>query len=135
MRFCQAFMTELYRHIGPDTDVPAGDLGVGAREIGYLFGQYKRIRDRFDGGVLTGKGLSYGGCLGRTEATGFGIVWYAEEMLKANGEDHQGQDCRDLRLRQCILGYCLEAAAVRCKADHDLRSGWIHLRSGRHQYG
>ena len=87
MRFCQAFMTELYRHIGPNTDVPAGDLGVGGREIGYLFGQYKRIVDRFDGGVLTGKGLSYGGCLGRTEATGFGIVWYAEEMLKANGEE------------------------------------------------
>ena len=91
MRFCQAFMTELYRHIGPDTDVPAGALGVGARELGYLFGQYKRIRDRFDGGVLTGKGLSYGGCLGRTEATGFGIVWYAEEMLKANGEDIKGK--------------------------------------------
>ena len=90
MRFCQAFMTELYRHIGPDTDVPAGDLGVGGREIGYLFGQYKRIVDRFDGGVLTGKGLSYGGCLGRTEATGFGLVWYAEEMLKANGEDIKG---------------------------------------------
>ncbi len=87
MRFCQAFMTELYRHIGPYTDVPAGDLGVGAREIGYLFGQYKRITDRFDGGVLTGKGIPYGGLLGRTEATGFGIVWYAEEMLKANGEE------------------------------------------------
>jgi len=91
MRFCQAFMTELYRHIGPDTDVPAGDLGVGAREIGYLFGQYKRITDRFDGGVLTGKGIPYGGCLGRTEATGFGIVWFAEEMLKANGEDIKGK--------------------------------------------
>ena len=91
MRFCQAFMTELYRHIGPDTDVPAGDLGVGGREIGYMFGQYKRIRDRFDGGVLTGKGIPYGGCLGRTEATGFGIVWYAEEMLKANGEDIKGK--------------------------------------------
>ncbi|MBQ6496944.1 MAG: NADP-specific glutamate dehydrogenase, partial [Firmicutes bacterium] len=86
MRFCQAFMTELYRHIGPNTDVPAGDLGVGGREIGYLFGQYKRIVDRYDG-TLTGKGLSYGGLLGRAEATGFGIVWYAEEMLKANGED------------------------------------------------
>ena len=86
MRFCQAFMTELYRHIGPNTDVPAGDLGVGGREIGYLFGQYKRIVDRYEG-VLTGKGLSYGGLLGRAEATGFGIVWYAEEMLKANGED------------------------------------------------
>lgn len=91
MRFCQAYMTELYRHIGPDTDVPAGDLGVGAREIGYMFGQYKRIVDRFDGGVITGKGLSYGGCLGRTEATGFGIVWFAEEMLKANGEDFKGK--------------------------------------------
>jgi glutamate dehydrogenase (NADP+) len=91
MRFCQAFMTELYRHIGPYTDVPAGDLGVGGREIGFLFGQYKRIVDRFDGGVLTGKGLQYGGCLGRTEATGFGIVWYAEEMLKANGEEIKGK--------------------------------------------
>jgi len=87
MRFCQAFMTELFRHIGPYTDVPAGDLGVGAREIGYLFGQYKRIVDRFDGGVLTGKGIPYGGLLGRAEATGFGIVWYAEEMLKLNGEE------------------------------------------------
>ena len=91
MRFCQAFMTELYRHIGPHTDVPAGDLGVGGREIGYLFGQYKRITNRFDGGVLTGKGIPYGGCLGRTEATGFGIVWYAEEMLKANGEEMKGK--------------------------------------------
>ena len=86
MRFCQAFMTELYRHIGPNTDVPAGDLGVGGREIGYLFGQYKRIVDRYEG-VLTGKGIPYGGLLGRSEATGFGIVWYAEEMLKANGEE------------------------------------------------
>ena len=86
MRFCQAFMTELYRHIGPNTDVPAGDLGVGGREIGFLFGQYKRIVDRYEG-VLTGKGIPYGGLLGRAEATGFGIVWYAEEMLKANGED------------------------------------------------
>ena len=91
MRFCQAFMTELYRHIGPNTDVPAGDLGVGAREIGYLFGQYKRIVDRYEG-VLTGKGIPYGGLLGRAEATGFGIVWYAEEMLKANGEDIKGKD-------------------------------------------
>ena len=86
MRFCQAFMTELYRHIGPNTDVPAGDLGVGGREIGYLFGQYKRIVDRYEG-VLTGKGIPFGGLLGRSEATGFGIVWYAEEMLKANDEE------------------------------------------------
>ena len=81
MRFCQSFMTELYRHIGPDTDVPAGDIGVGGREIGYLFGQYKRIRDEFSG-VLTGKGLTYGGSLARTQATGYGLCYYANEALK-----------------------------------------------------
>lgn len=85
MRFCQAFMTELYRHIGPNTDVPAGDLGVGGREIGYMFGQYKRIVDRYEG-VLTGKGLAYGGLEGRSEATGYGIVYFADCMLQANGE-------------------------------------------------
>ncbi len=90
MRFCQAFITELYRHIGPSTDVPAGDLGVGGREIGYMYGQYKKIVNRFEG-VLTGKGLTWGGALGRTEATGFGIVWFAEEMLKANGADIKGK--------------------------------------------
>ncbi len=90
MRFCQSFMTELYRHIGPHTDVPAGDLGVGAREIGYLFGQYKRITDRYEG-VLTGKGLSYGGLAGRTEATGYGIVFFAREMLKHCGEELKGK--------------------------------------------
>ena len=90
MRFCQAFMTELYRHIGPSTDVPAGDLGVGGREIGYMYGQYKRIVNRFEG-VLTGKGLTWGGALGRAEATGYGIVWYAEEMLKAHAEDIKGK--------------------------------------------
>ena len=84
MRFCQSFMTELFRHIGPDTDVPAGDIGVGAREIGYLYGQYKRLVNRFEG-VLTGKGVGWGGSLARTEATGFGIVYFCEEMLKANG--------------------------------------------------
>ena len=81
MRFCQSFMTELYRHIGPDTDVPAGDIGVGGREIGFLFGQYKRIRDEFTG-VLTGKGLTYGGSLARTQATGYGLCYYANEALK-----------------------------------------------------
>ena len=90
MRFCQSFMTELQRHIGPDTDVPAGDIGVGGREIGYLFGQYKRIRNEFTG-VLTGKGLSYGGSLARTEATGYGLCYFADEMLKANGKSFQGQ--------------------------------------------
>ena len=84
MRFCQSFMTELYRHIGQDVDVPAGDIGVGAREIGYLFGQYKRIRNAYEGGVLTGKDISYGGSLARKEATGFGLIFFMREMLKAN---------------------------------------------------
>ena len=82
MRFCQSFMTELYRHIGQFTDVPAGDIGVGAREIGYLFGQYKRIADRFDGAVLTGKGIPYGGSLARTQATGYGLCYFSAEALK-----------------------------------------------------
>ncbi len=85
MRFCQSFMTELYRHIGPDTDVPAGDIGVGGREIGYLFGQYKRIANRFNG-VLSGKGLAYGGSLIRPEATGYGAVYFAQEMLATHGD-------------------------------------------------
>ena len=90
MRFCQSFMTELAKYIGPDTDVPAGDIGVGAREIGYLFGQYKRLRDEFTG-VLTGKGRPYGGSLIRPEATGFGAVYYTVEMLKTFGEDIKGK--------------------------------------------
>ena len=89
MRFCQAFMSELYRHIGPATDVPAGDLGVGAREIGYLFGQYKKLTNRYEG-VLTGKGLTFGGLAGRTEATGYGIVFFAREMLKHCGKELAG---------------------------------------------
>ena len=91
LRFCQAFMTELYRHIGPDIDVPAGDIGVGGREIGYLYGQYRRIRGAFENGVLTGKGLSYGGSLIRPEATGFGATYYVCEMLKHFGEDIKGK--------------------------------------------
>lgn len=91
MRFCQAFMTELYRHIGPNIDVPAGDIGVGAREIGYLFGQYKRITDAFENGVITGKGLSYGGSLIRPEATGFGAVYYLCEVLKHENDTIKGK--------------------------------------------
>ena len=90
MAFCQSFMTELYRHIGADTDVPAGDIGVGGREIGYMFGQYKRIRNLYEG-VLTGKGLTYGGSLARTEATGYGLLYLTEEMLKCNGKDIAGK--------------------------------------------
>ena len=91
MRFCQAFMTELQRHIGPSVDVPAGDIGVGGREIGYMFGQYRRIRDAYDNGVLTGKGLVYGGSLIRPEATGFGVLYYAEQVLKHENDDLKGK--------------------------------------------
>ncbi len=90
MKFCQSFMTELYRHIGADLDVPAGDIGVGAREVGYFFGQYKRIRNEFTG-VLTGKGLTYGGSLARKQATGYGLCYYTQEMLKANGTSFDGK--------------------------------------------
>jgi len=91
MRFCQSFMTELYRHLGEYTDVPAGDIGVGGREIGYLFGQYKRITNRYESGVLTGKGLSWGGSLVRTEATGYGLVFFVEQILKARQETFDGK--------------------------------------------
>jgi len=90
MRFCQAFMSELFRHIGPNTDVPAGDIGVGGREIGYMFGQYKKLTNRFEG-VLTGKGLNWGGSLIRPEATGYGAVYFAQEMLKTRGESMKGK--------------------------------------------
>ena len=89
MRFCQSFMTELQRHIGADTDVPAGDIGVGGREIGFMYGQYKRLRNEFTG-VLTGKGIPYGGSLARTEATGYGLCYFTDEMLKANGKSFEG---------------------------------------------
>ena len=92
MRFCQSFMSELYRHIGPNTDVPAGDIGVGGREIGYLFGQYKKLRNEFTG-VLTGKGLNWGGSLIRPEATGYGAVYFAAEMLKTRNEELKGKTC------------------------------------------
>lgn len=90
MRFTQSFMTELYRHIGPDVDVPAGDIGVGAREIGFMFGQYKRLKGAFEAGVLTGKGVGYWGSLGRKEATGYGTVYFVQEMLKTKGLDFKG---------------------------------------------
>jgi len=91
MRFCQSFMTELYRHVGEHTDVPAGDIGVGGRELGYLFGQYKRITNRYESGVLTGKGLAYGGARVRTEATGYGCAFFVEEMLRARDESFDGK--------------------------------------------
>ena len=100
MRFCQSFMTELQRHIGADTDVPAGDIGVGGREIGYMYGQYKRLRNEHTG-VLTGKGLNWGGSLVRTEATGYGLCYLTQEMLKCMKDDSfAGKNCSDFRQRQ-----------------------------------
>lgn len=91
MRFCQSFMSELYKHIGQDVDVPAGDIGVGAREIGYLFGQYRKLKNAYEAGVLTGKGLEYGGSLARKEATGYGLIYFMREMLKANNNELKGK--------------------------------------------
>jgi len=108
MRFCQSFMTELYRHIGPDIDVPAGDIGVGGREIGYLYGQYRRIRGAFENGVLTGKGIPYGGSLVRPEATGFGITYFANEMLKHEGQDFAGKTVSVSGFGNVSWGACIK---------------------------
>ena len=112
MRFCQAFMTELYKYIGPDMDVPAGDIGVGGREIGYLFGQYKRIKSSFENGVLTGKGLSYGGSLIRPEATGFGAVYYVVEVLKHFGEEIKGKTIAVSGFGNVSWGVCKKVAEL-----------------------
>jgi len=112
MRFCQAFMTELYRHIGPDIDVPAGDMGVGGREIGYLYGQYKRIKGVFENGVLTGKGLSFGGSLIRPEATGFGAAYFCEQMLKHAGTDFKGKTVSISGFGNVSWGVCAKVAEL-----------------------
>lgn len=111
-RFCESFMTELYRHIGPDVDVPAGDLGVGAREIGYLYGHYRRIRGSFENGVLTGKGLSFGGCIGRPEATGAGVTYFCQEMLNHNGTDIKGKTVAISGFGQVAWGVCKKVAEL-----------------------
>ena len=108
MRFCQSFMTELYRHIGPDVDVPAGDIGVGGREVGYMYGQYRRIRGAFENGVLTGKGLSYGGSLVRPEATGFGVTYFANEMLKHEGMSFEGKTVAVSGFGNVAWGACIK---------------------------
>ncbi len=113
MNFCQSFMTELTRHVGPDTDVPAGDIGVGRREIGYMFGQYRRLVNRFEG-VLTGKGPEWGGSLGRPEATGYGLVYFTQEMLKSKGDDFKGKTVTisgSGNVAQFALDKCLELGA------------------------
>lgn len=112
MRFCQAFMTELSRHIGPDIDVPAGDIGVGAREIGYLFGQYKRIKDTYENGVITGKGLSYGGSLIRPEATGYGAVYYTNEVFKHENDDIKGKTVAVSGFGNVAWGVCKKLAEL-----------------------
>ncbi len=108
MRFCQSFMTELYRHIGPDVDVPAGDIGVGGREVGFMYGQYRRIRGAFENGVLTGKGLSYGGSLIRPEATGFGVTYFANEMLKHEGMTFEGKTVAVSGFGNVAWGACIK---------------------------
>ena len=115
MRFCQAFMTELYRHIGPDIDVPAGDIGVGAREVGYLYGQYRRIVGAFKNGVITGKGLPFGGSLIRPEATGYGAIYYAENVLKHDGEDMKGKTIAVSGFGNVAWGVCKKAAQLGAK--------------------
>ena len=112
MRFCQAFMTELDRHIGPDVDVPAGDIGVGGREIGYLYGQYKRIKGTWENGVLTGKGLSYGGSYFRPEATGYGATYYLQEVLKHYGEDLKGKTVAVSGFGNVAWGVCEKVAQL-----------------------
>ena len=115
MRFCQAFMTELYRHIGPNVDVPAGDIGVGTREIGFLFGQYKRIADAFENGVITGKGISYGGSLIRPEATGYGAVYYTQEVFKHEGDTIEGKIFAFSGFGNVAWGACKKLAELGAK--------------------
>lgn len=111
-RFCESFMTELYRHIGPDVDVPAGDIGVGAKEVAYLYGYYRRIKGSFENGVLTGKGLSFGGCIGRPEATGSGVTYFCQEMLKHNGTDIKGKTVAISGFGQVAWGVCKKVAEL-----------------------
>lgn len=131
MRFCQSFMTELQRHIGQDCDVPAGDIGVGAREIGFMFGQFRRIRNNYEAGVLTGKGIEYGGSLARKEATGYGLLYFTREMLKANGKTLDGQKVIISGSGNVAIYACQKAqelgATVIAMSDSD---GCIHAPSG-----
>ena len=115
MRFCQSFMTALYRYIGPDIDVPAGDMGVGGREIGYLYGQYRRLKGVWENGVLTGKGQSYGGSLGRPEATGYGAMYYLQEVLKHEGEDIKGKTIACAGFGNVTWGICKKAMHLGAK--------------------
>ena len=131
MRFCQSFMTALYRYIGPDVDVPAGDIGVGSREIGYLYGQYRRLKGAFENGVLTGKGLSYGGSLIRPEATGYGAIYYLEEVLKHEGDSLQGKKIAVSGYGNVSWGIMKKAAQLGAKVTYMSGSaGYIHDEEG-----
>jgi glutamate dehydrogenase (NADP+) len=130
MAFCQSFMTELYRHIGPNTDVPAGDIGVGAREIGFLFGQYKRLRNEYTG-VLTGKGLNYGGSLARTEATGYGLLYLTDAMLRKNGESIKGKTIAISGAGNVAIYACEKAQALGGKVvTMSDSTGWVYDADG-----
>ena len=130
MAFCQSFMNELYRHIGPDVDVPAGDIGVGGREIGYLYGQYKRITNHYEG-ILTGKGLPYGGSLARTEATGYGLLYFLDAMLKANGKSLAGKTVVISGSGNVAIYACEKAQQMGAKVVTLCDStGWIHDPDG-----
>ena len=131
MRFCQSFMTELYRHIGPDVDVPAGDIGTGAREIGYMYGQYKRIRGAFENGVLTGKPMPYGGSLIRPEATGFGAVYYGKEVLSHFDDSYEGKTIACSGYGNVAWGVCLKAREYGAKVvSISGRDGYVYDPDG-----
>ncbi len=131
MRFCQSFMTELYRHIGPDIDVPAGDIGVGAREIGFLYGQYRRIKGAFENGVLTGKGLAYGGSLIRPEATGYGAVYFLNEMLIHNKEEIKGKTIAVSGFGNVAWGAAQKATELGAKVvTISGPDGYVHIPEG-----
>ena len=131
MRFCQSFMTELYRHIGPSVDVPAGDIGVGGREIGYLFGQYKRIKDAYENGVLTGKGMTYGGSLIRPEATGFGAVYYGKEVLAHFNDTYEGKTIAVSGYGNVAWGVCIKAKEYGAKVvSISGRDGYVYDPDG-----
>ena len=131
MAFCQSFMSELYKHIGPDTDVPAGDIGVGGREIGFLFGQYRRLRNAYHAGVLTGKGLTYGGSLARTQATGYGLLYLTRELLEHNGHSLKGKTVAvsgagNVAIYAIEKAWQLGAKPVTCSDS----TGWIYDPEG-----
>ncbi len=134
MSFCQSYMTELYKYIGQDIDVPAGDIGVGAREIGFLYGQYKRLTGLYEG-VLTGKGLSYGGSLARREATGYGLIYLMDDMLRARGKGFDGATVVVSGAGNVAIYAAGKGAAARRQGGHAVRLDGVDIRPARRQAG